>query len=81
MKLTLDSASLIVDQALAKARAAKFRPMCVAVLDDGGYVKALKREDGASILRPTIAIGKWASAGAPPTRTRSAPSRASKPPA
>ena len=49
MKLTLESASLIVDKALAKAREAKFRPMCVAVLDDGGHVKALKREDGASI--------------------------------
>ena len=38
--------------------------MCVAVLDDGGHVKALKREDGASILRPTIAIGKaWGAVG------------------
>ena len=55
MKLTLESASLIVDKALAKAREAKFRPMCVAVLDDGGHVKVLKREDGASILRPNIA--------------------------
>ena len=58
MKLTLEKASVIVDKALAKAREARFRPMCVAVLDDGGCVKALKREDGASILRPTIAIGK-----------------------
>jgi uncharacterized protein GlcG (DUF336 family) len=64
MKLTLESASLIVDKALAKAREAKFRPMCVAVLDDGGHVKALKREDGASILRPNIAIGKaWGAVG------------------
>jgi uncharacterized protein GlcG (DUF336 family) len=38
--------------------------MCVAVLDDGGHVKALKREDGASILRPTIAVGKaWGAVG------------------
>ena len=64
MKLTLESASSIVDKALAKAREAKFRPMCVAVLDDGGHVKALKREDGASILRPNIAIGKaWGAVG------------------
>jgi len=64
MRLTLESASLIVDKALAKAREAKFRPMCVAVLDDGGHVKALKREDGASILRPNIAIGKaWGAVG------------------
>ena len=64
MKLTLEKASVIVDKALAKAREARFRPMCVAVLDDGGCVKALKREDGASILRPTIAIGKaWGAVG------------------
>ena len=38
--------------------------MCVAVLDDGGTLKALKREDGASILRPTIAVGKaWGAVG------------------
>ena len=64
MKLTLENASLIVDKTLAKAREAKFRPMCVAVLDDGGHLKAMKREDGASILRPQIAIGKaWGAVG------------------
>jgi uncharacterized protein GlcG (DUF336 family) len=64
MKLTLQSASLIVDKTLAKAREQNFRPMCVAVLDDGGHLKALKREDGASILRPTIALGKaWGAIG------------------
>jgi uncharacterized protein GlcG (DUF336 family) len=48
----------------------------VAVLDAGGQLKALKREDGSSLLRPEIAGGKawghwgWGSAGAssPPTR-------------
>jgi uncharacterized protein GlcG (DUF336 family) len=64
MKLTLEKASIIVDRTLAKARESKFRPMCVAVLDDGGHLKALKREDGASILRPEIAIGKaWGAIG------------------
>ena len=64
MKLTLESASIIADKTLAKARASKFRPMCVAVLDDGGCLKVLKREDGASILRPQIAIGKaWGAVG------------------
>src|SRR5947199_9453513 len=58
MQLTLDEASIIADKALAKARESKFRPMCVAVLGEGGHLKALKREDGASILRPQIAIGK-----------------------
>ena len=64
MKLTLEKASKIVDQALAKAREMKIRPLCVAVLDDGGHLKALKRDDGASLLRPTIAIGKaWGAIG------------------
>lgn len=64
MTLTLEQASVIVDRVLAKARESKFRPMCVAVLDGGGHLKALKREDGASILRPTIAVGKaWGAVG------------------
>jgi len=64
MSLNLDKASIICDQALAKAREMKIRPLCVAVLDDGGNLKALKREDGASILRPQIAISKaWGAVG------------------
>ena len=64
MKLTLDKANVIADKTLAKAREAKYRPMCVAVLDDGGHLKVLKREDKASILRPQIAIGKaWGAVG------------------
>jgi len=30
----------------------------VAVLDAGGQLKAFKREDGSSLLRPEIAMGK-----------------------
>lgn len=64
MKLTLEKATTIIDRALAKAREMNIRPLCVAVLDDGGNLKALKREDGASILRPQIAIGKaWGAIG------------------
>jgi len=64
MKLTLEKASIIVDRALAKAVEMKIRPLCVAVLDDGGHLVALKRADGASILRPTIAMGKaWGAIG------------------
>jgi uncharacterized protein GlcG (DUF336 family) len=64
MKLTLDKADLIADKTLAKAREAKYRPMCVAVLDEGGHLKVLKREDKASILRPQIALGKaWGAVG------------------
>ncbi len=64
MKLTLGNASIIVDKTLEKGRELKIRPLCVAVLDEGGHIKALKREDEASILRPQIAIGKaWGAVG------------------
>jgi uncharacterized protein GlcG (DUF336 family) len=64
MKLTLDKADLIANKTLAKARESKYRPMCVAVLDEGGHLKVLKREDKASILRPQIAVGKaWGAVG------------------
>ena len=62
--LSLEQAAVIVDETLARARELKLRPMCVAVLDDGGHLKALKREDGAGILRPQVAIGKaWGCVG------------------
>jgi uncharacterized protein GlcG (DUF336 family) len=67
--LTLGEASIIVDKALEKGREQGFKPLTAAVLDAGGQLKALKREDGSSLLRPEIAGGKawapwgWASAG------------------
>ncbi len=62
--LTLEQASAIVDGALAKGRETGCRPLVVAVLDAGGHLKALKREDGSGILRPQIAIGKaWGALG------------------
>ena len=63
-QLTLEKAAVIVDQALVKGREIKCEPLTVAVLDAGGHLKALKREDGAGILRPEIAIGKaWGALG------------------
>ena len=56
--LTLEVASLIVDKSLEKGREQKFAPLTVAVLDAGGHLKVLKREDGSSLLRPEIAMGK-----------------------
>ncbi len=56
--IPLESASLIADKALQKARELKFAPMTVIVLDAGGQTKVLKREDQASLLRPEIAMGK-----------------------
>ena len=62
--LTLDTASLIVDKALEKGREMGFVPLTVVVLDAGGQIKVLKREDGSSLLRPEIAMGKaWGALG------------------
>ncbi|TDR94955.1 GlcG/HbpS family heme-binding protein [Enterovirga rhinocerotis] len=62
--LTLAQASTIVDAALADARAQSLAPMTVVVLDAGGHMVALKREDGSGILRVEIAAGKaWGALG------------------
>jgi uncharacterized protein GlcG (DUF336 family) len=58
MTLTLKEAEAIIDGTLAKAREMNLNPMCVAVLDAGGYLIALKREDNAPIIRPQLAIEK-----------------------
>src|SRR5437667_5897540 len=61
-KLTLKQANTIIERALEKARAMKIKPLAVAVLDDAGHVKAAQREDGASMFRFDVALGKaWAS--------------------
>lgn len=56
--LTLEAADTIIDKALEKGRAMGFAPLTVVVLDAGGQLKALKREDRSSLLRPEIATGK-----------------------
>jgi uncharacterized protein GlcG (DUF336 family) len=62
--VSLEAASLIVDQALAKGREMKFRPLAVAVLDPRGCLKAYKAEDGTSLMRFEIAFGKaWGALG------------------
>ena len=56
--LTLAQASTIVDVALQKGRELGLAPLTVVVLDAGGQLKAVKREDNSSLLRPEIALGK-----------------------
>ncbi len=62
MRLTLAAANAIIAGGFAAGQAASMKPLTVAVLDAGGHVVALQRADGASILRPEIAIGKAAGA-------------------
>lgn len=56
--LTLTQAEAILAAARARGRELALNPLTVAVLDAGGQLKALVREDGSSLLRPEIAIGK-----------------------
>jgi uncharacterized protein GlcG (DUF336 family) len=62
--LTLAQASTIVDKALEKGRELKLHPLTVVVLDAGGHLVAMKREDKSGILRTEIATGKaWGTLG------------------
>jgi uncharacterized protein GlcG (DUF336 family) len=62
--ISLEQANRIIEAALSTARAKQYRPMAVVVLDESGNVRALQREDGASMFRVDIATGKaWASIG------------------
>jgi uncharacterized protein GlcG (DUF336 family) len=58
MTLTLDQARTIVSTALAKGTEMGLKPLTVAVLDAGGALVVLERSDGASRMRPDIAMGK-----------------------
>ena len=61
-RLTLKQANTIIEKALEKAREMKIKPLSVVVLDDAGNVKSAQREDGASMFRFDVALGKaWAS--------------------
>jgi len=56
--LNLHTATTISNHALALGRELSAAPLTVAVLDAGGHLISLLREDGASLLRPQIAIAK-----------------------
>jgi uncharacterized protein GlcG (DUF336 family) len=56
--LTLEKANAIINAAIHKARELGLSPLTVVVLDDAGHLKALQREDGASMIRQQIATAK-----------------------
>jgi uncharacterized protein GlcG (DUF336 family) len=62
--LNLMQATEIANGALAKAREIGCKPMTVAVVDAGGCLMVLMREDGSGNLRPDIAFAKaWGPIG------------------
>jgi uncharacterized protein GlcG (DUF336 family) len=56
--LTLDLANRIVMAALERSNQLGYKPMAVVVVDDAGDVKSAQREDGASMFRVDVALGK-----------------------
>jgi uncharacterized protein GlcG (DUF336 family) len=56
--LNLERANQIIAAALDKAREMKIKPISVVVLDGSGHLKAMQREDGASMFRFDVATGK-----------------------
>lgn len=56
--ITLAQADAIIAGAFAKGTELGLKPLGIAVLDPGGHLIAFARADGASTLRPQIALGK-----------------------
>ncbi|MBL6986977.1 MAG: heme-binding protein [Methylobacter sp.] len=56
--LTLEKANIIINAATNKARKLNMAPITVVVLDDAGHLKAMQREDGATMIRQQIATAK-----------------------
>jgi uncharacterized protein GlcG (DUF336 family) len=57
-ELTLDLARTIAEAALKTAREKSFKPLSIVVYDARGALKALLSEDGTSLKRAEIAMGK-----------------------
>jgi uncharacterized protein GlcG (DUF336 family) len=56
--MQLEVAQKIVAAAIASARSHKFKPLAIVVLDARGSIRAAAAEDGTSLKRAEIAIGK-----------------------
>ncbi len=60
-ELSLNQANLLIDEVFAEAARRKLPPLAAAVLDSGGHLRALQRQDGLSFLRADICQAKaWA---------------------
>jgi uncharacterized protein GlcG (DUF336 family) len=58
MSLTLDQARALVAGTLDAGHERELKPLTVVVLDAGGHVVAVEREDGSSNKRFEVAFGK-----------------------
>ncbi len=63
-EITLQQANFLIDEVFKAAREKAMPPIAVAVLENGGHLKALQRQDGVSFLRVQIAQAKaWGALG------------------
>lgn len=58
MSISLSQAETIVEGALAKGRELGLPPLSVAVLDSGGHLTSMQRDDGVAFLRATVCQAK-----------------------
>ena len=56
--LACSTALAIAQAVLAEGSRRRFAPLTAAVLDPGGHLVALLRDDGSSLLRPQIGVAK-----------------------
>ena len=56
--IELKQALAIIDAAFARAAKLKLKPLTIVILDAGGRVKAVQKQDGSALLRYEIAYGK-----------------------
>ncbi len=56
--ITLSQAEAIIDAIFTHARELQCRPISAVVVEPGAIVKAFKKEDGSSMLRFEMAMGK-----------------------
>jgi uncharacterized protein GlcG (DUF336 family) len=62
--LRLEDAQRIAAAAREKGEELGLEPLTIAVLDRGGHLRLLEREDGSALLRPDIATAKaWGALG------------------
>ena len=80
MAISLDTARTIIAAAREHSAGAGFKPLTVVVLDAGGHVVAVEREDGASNKRFEVAFGKAHGALALGTGSRALMGRAEQQP-
>lgn len=62
--LSLSQASALIDAVFAEAAARGLPPLAAAVLDSGGHLKAMQRQDNLSFLRAQVCQAKaWGALG------------------